>query len=103
MAFYFTKAAVLFFAPFLRHLVKEGCVDPSIKFVHVHGVDPITQALVLRFQALDRFFVFAPFIRMAGVQGVPHPIQHLVVEVKEAQHIGELLFQDFLAHMLATA
>ena len=46
---------------------------------------------------------WCPLIRVAGVQGLAHPGQHLVVEVEAAEQLGELSLKRLLAHILAAA
>ena len=52
---------------------------------------------------LDRLLVLAPLVGVAGVKRLPHPVQHLVVEMQPAEQFGELLLQHLLAHILAAA
>jgi hypothetical protein len=58
---------------------------------------------VFALEAPDRFLVLAPFIGVAGVQGIAHPDQHLVIELEPAEQHGELLFQQLLAHIATAA
>lgn len=44
-----------------------------------------------------------PLIRVASVQGLPHPGQHLVVEVDAAEQLVELSLKRLLAHILTAA
>ncbi len=61
------------------------------------------EPLVFGLEPLDRLLVLAPFVGVAGVQRLAHPVQHLVVELEPAEQFGELRFQHLLAHIAAAA
>ena len=42
-----------------------------------HGMNALIEPLVFGLMALDRLLVLAPFVRMAGVQRLAHPFEHL--------------------------
>ena len=73
-------AASLFLAPLVRHL-ENGRLDQSIELVNIHGVNAIGQSLEFALMAPDCLFVLSALVGMAGVEGLPHPFKHLVVEL----------------------
>ena len=58
---------------------------------------------MLGLEPFDRRLVLPPLIRVTSLQRLPHPGQHLVVEVQPAEQLGKLGFQRFLAHIFAPA
>jgi hypothetical protein len=53
--------------------------------------------------ALDRFLVLSAFVGVAGVKRVAHPFEHLVIELKPTEQVGELRFKVFLADIFPSA
>jgi hypothetical protein len=94
-------AAVLLVAALVRHFIEEGRIYEAVELVDINDVNAILKPLVLGLMPLDRLLVLAPFVGVAGVQRIAHPFQHLVVELQPPEHFGELLFQRFLAHIMA--
>ncbi|MCO5156828.1 MAG: hypothetical protein M9945_08745 [Aquamicrobium sp.] len=93
--------AALFLSPFASHLVEEIAADLAVELVDIHGADPLAEPPVLGLEPLDRFLVLVALVRMSGVQRLAHPVQNLVVEPELAEHGGELLLKNLLAHILA--
>jgi hypothetical protein len=57
--------------------VDMGFALKAIKLIDVHGMNALIEPLVFGLMALDRLLVLAPFVRMAGVQRLAHPFEHL--------------------------
>ncbi|MCY4326353.1 MAG: hypothetical protein OXC53_02010 [Rhodobacteraceae bacterium] len=95
-----TQTAVLRGAPFRGLPVKECPIDTTVEFIDVHGINPFPKTRAFGVQPTDGCLVFLLLFRMAGLQGQTRPVEHLVIKPQSAQHLGELIFKDFLAHML---
>ncbi|HOL72029.1 MAG TPA: hypothetical protein PKW45_11335 [Bryobacteraceae bacterium] len=66
--------AVLLGAPLGRLAVEERVVDPAIQLVHVHRVDAILEAAVLRLEPSDRFVVEGLLVVVAFTQRGDDPV-----------------------------
>ena len=66
-------------------------------------MNAILKPLVFGLMAFDRLLLLPTLVGVTGVKGVTHPFQHLVVELQPPQQIGELLLDQLLAHILASA
>jgi hypothetical protein len=72
-------------------IISGGRVQSTSDFQKVRGL------------SLDRLLVLVTFVGVAGVQRIALPFQHLVIELQLPEQFGELLFQRFLAHIVAAA
>ncbi|OBQ91336.1 hypothetical protein [Mesorhizobium sp. AA23] len=103
MALYLAKQPRLFGSPLCRHPVVEGVVDAAIELVEIHGVQPILEPLVLDLASMDRLFMLAALVGMAGHEGCLYPFQYLFVEVQPVEQVGECPIEHFLPDIFATA
>jgi hypothetical protein len=85
------RRSILLLALLVRHFLKEGQINQPVELVDIHGVNTILKPVVFDLMALDRFLVLAALVGVAGVKGIAHPIQHLVVELQLPEQFGELL------------
>jgi uncharacterized protein YbcV (DUF1398 family) len=74
-----------------------------VERVDIHHVNAIVQPFRFSLKPHDGFLVRSSFIGIAGVKRIAHPSQHLVVEAKPPEQIGELRFEHFLAGIFAAA
>ena len=65
MEFYVSQTSLLISAPFSRHLVEQGGIDPTVEFVHIGGVNAVLETIVLRVQSLDCRGVIASLVGVA--------------------------------------
>ena len=67
------QALALFFAPLCGLAIEEVGVDPVVKLVDVHGVDPVLQTVVFGLNPPDRILVVLLLVTVANAQGLRHP------------------------------
>nr|WP_245441972.1 hypothetical protein [Mesorhizobium hawassense] len=103
MALNLAKQPRLFGSPLCRHPVVKGVVDATIEFVEVHGVQPILKPLVLDLASMDRLFMLAALVGMAGHEGCLYPFQYLFVKMQPVEQIGEFLIEHLLADIFSAA
>ncbi|WP_245318032.1 MULTISPECIES: hypothetical protein [unclassified Mesorhizobium] len=101
MTLYLAKQPRLFSSPLCRHPVVEGVVDAAIELVEIHGVQPNLEPIVLDLASMDRLFLLATLVGVAGHEGCLHPFQYLFVEMQSVEQLGECLIEHFLADIFA--
>jgi hypothetical protein len=99
----FREELLLLLAPVLRYMVVEIGIDPAIQFVHVQGVEPVLETIVLGPQPRDCGVVFLSLVRMAGVESFPQEGQDFVIEVQTLQEFRKFLRKDFFTYVRIAA
>nr|WP_041164350.1 hypothetical protein [Mesorhizobium opportunistum] len=66
-------------------------------------MQPILEPLVLDLASMDRLFMLAALVGMAGQEGCLYPFQYLFVEMQPVKQASEFLVEHFLADVFAAA
>ncbi|MER8633392.1 hypothetical protein NKH55_27140 [Mesorhizobium opportunistum] len=66
-------------------------------------MQPILEPLVLDLTSMDRLFMLAALVGMAGQEAFLYPCQYLFVEMQTVKQVGECLVEHLLADIFAAA
>ena len=88
----------LFRPPLRRFLVEEALIDPTVKLVVVHGLDPVLQLRTSGLEARNGLPMVPLLVPVTDAQRALHQLHGVVAaQTEAAQEIGELLVQDLFA------